>query len=133
MYLDGDGIPKDERQAASWFQRAAAQGDAMAQNSLAAMYADGQGVAQDYKQAVSWFQEAAKQYPEAQYNLAVSYAQGRGVVQDYVEAHKWFNLAGANGIENARKNRDLLEKQMSREQIAEAQRRASDWLKAQGK
>ncbi len=42
---------------------------------------------------------------------------------DHIEAYKWFNLAAANGYEKAVELRNSLTLQMTREQIAEAQRR----------
>ena len=66
----------------------------------------------------------------AQYNLGLMYANGDGVPQDYVLAYMWWNLAAAQGLENAQKNKDLVEKQMTREQIAEAQRLSREWIEA---
>ena len=40
-------------------QKAAEQGDAMAQFNLGVMYNTGSGVAQDYKQSYAWFSSAA--------------------------------------------------------------------------
>ncbi len=39
----------------------------------------------------------------------------------------WYNLAAASDEVAARKNRDSLEKQMTKEQIAEAQRLSREW------
>ena len=113
-------------------QKAADQGDALAQGSLGAMYAEGRGVPQDDGEAAAWFRRAADQgRATAQYNLGVMYAEGRGVPQGYVFAHMWFNLVGAGGNEGARerarKVRDALEKVMSREQVEEAERLAREW------
>jgi len=84
--------------------------------------------------ADSQFSEKAAAHPAlAQYNLGFMYYKGQGVAQDYVEAHKWWNLADANGEDKARKNLGIVEQKMTREQIAEAQRRASAWVKAHGK
>ncbi len=56
-------------------QKAAEQGDAMAQFNLGVMYNTGRGVAQDYKQAVAWFRKAAEQGDAmAQFNLGLMYA-----------------------------------------------------------
>lgn len=97
------------------------------------MHANGLGVAHDYKQAAAWYRKAAVQgHAGAQINLGVMYADGQGMAQDFVEAHKWFDVAATQGDEHARKNRDNLEHKMSNEQIAEAQRQASKWLKSQG-
>jgi TPR repeat protein len=91
------------------------------------------GVAQDYGQAVKWYRRAAEQgYAEAQNNLGVMYGNGRGVVQNYVTAHMWGNIARANGYDSG-KLLDLLEKLMSKGQIARAQQRASDCMANQYK
>jgi uncharacterized protein len=123
---------KDYARAISSFRKAAARGDAKAQNNLGFMYSEGQGVARDYKQAMSWYRKAAAQGDAgAQNNLGLIYYKGEGVAQDYyVEAYKWWTLAGENGYADARKSRETVEKLMTREQIAEAQRRASEWVKA---
>jgi TPR repeat protein len=85
----------------------------------------------DYARAISSFRKAAARGDaKAQNNLGVIYYKGEGVAQDYVERHKWRKLAGENGYADARKSRETVEKLMTREQIAEAQRRASEWMKA---
>jgi TPR repeat protein len=79
-------------------------------------------------EAVKLYRKAADQgFAAAQSKLGVMYAQGRGVPQDYVLAHMWSNLAAAQGDENAKNNRNLLEQHMSPDQIAEAQRLAREW------
>ncbi len=98
------------------------------------MYQYGQGVVQDYKQAVAWYKKAAAQgYAPAQFNLGVMYGKGQGVARDYVEALKWLILAGAGGLEETRKARGIVEQRMTHEQIADAQRRANEWLKVNRK
>ena len=63
---------------------------------------------------------------EAQFNLGVMYNSGVGVEKDYAGAYAWFNLAAANGNENAGKDRDALEKRMSPQQVADAQKRTKE-------
>jgi hypothetical protein len=57
----------------------------------------------------------------AQYNLGVMYYNGKGVPQDYVTAYAWWNLSAANGRKTAVKNRDILSRKMTHQQIAQAQ------------
>lgn len=95
---------------------------ALAQYNLGVMYDNGLGVIQDYAEAVNWYRKAAEQgYASAQTNLGFMYENGSGVMQDAVVAHMWYNIGGANGIERGLDNRGLIEEQMTREQIAEAQ------------
>ena len=111
-------------QAAALYRKDAELGVIAAQVNLAFMYLDGQGVAQDYKQALAWFQRAANQgNVEAQQNVGMLYLEGKGVTKSLVEADKWFIIAGA------KENSVMVEKSMARDQIADAQRLASEWLK----
>ncbi|HEX5930360.1 MAG TPA: hypothetical protein VFY74_01220 [Methyloceanibacter sp.] len=66
--------------------------------------------------------------PDALFELGMLYATGRDVAADLVAAHKWFNLAAARGNAAAMKRRVELAREMSAEQIAEAQRLAREWL-----
>ncbi len=43
-------------------------------------------------------------------------------------AYLWFNLSAAQGHENGRENKDIIEQSMTREQIAEAQRLSREWI-----
>jgi TPR repeat protein len=65
---------------------------------------------------------------DAQYELGLLYSTGRGAAPDYVAAHMWLNIASAKGNAAARRLRAELAGDMSRDQIAEAQRRAREWL-----
>ena len=116
----------------------AEQGDARVQFMLGMNYRIGDegefgivGVPQDDAEAVRWWRLAADQgLANAQNNLGARYASGEGVPEDDVLAYMWYNLAAAQGNENAPGNKDILERGMTREQIAEAQRLSREWLEA---
>ena len=55
---------------------------------------------------------------------------GQGISQEDVQAHRWFNLAAAKGHEEAAWCRADIAEEMSAREIAEAQRRAREWLSA---
>jgi TPR repeat protein len=65
---------------------------------------------------------------DALFELGLQYSAGRGVAMDLVEAHKWFNLSAMRGNEAAKTWRVELAREMSREEIATAQRLAREWL-----
>jgi TPR repeat protein len=65
---------------------------------------------------------------DALFELGMLYATGRDVPADYIAAHKWFNIAAARGNASARDRRIELAREMSAEQIAEAQKLAREWL-----
>ena len=65
---------------------------------------------------------------DALYQLGLMYCTGRDVDFDLIEAHKWFNLAALRGNEDAKRYRSELSREMSRREIADAQKRAREWL-----
>jgi len=68
--------------------------------------------------------------PEQLFDLGVAYSTGQGVPLDLIEAHKWFNLAAAKGNEPAREWRSSVAREMTADEIAEAQRQARAWFRA---
>ena len=80
LYYNGDGVPRDIIDAATWFKKSAAFGNSDAQNALGLMYQKGEGVSKDLTQAAEWFKKAAEQnHAEAQFNLASMHYFGDGV------------------------------------------------------
>jgi uncharacterized protein len=66
--------------------------------------------------------------PDALFELGLMHCAGRDGALDLVNAHKWFNLAAMRGNEDAKRYRMEISREMSRTQIAEAQRLAREWL-----
>ena len=98
------------------------------------MYDNGEGVTEDDVEAVKWFRKSAEQgFAGAQYNLGVMYANGEGVAEDYVMGYMWYNLAVAQGHGIAKKNKGIISEEMTREQIAEAQKLSREWLAKRSK
>ncbi len=74
---------------------------------------------------------AAQGDVSAYYDLGVAYSTGsHGVDCDLIEAHKWFNLAAAGRHAEAAMCRADISEEMTAREIAEAQRRAREWLTA---
>jgi uncharacterized protein len=71
---------------------------------------------------------AAGGTPDALFQLGLMYCAGRDVELDLVSAHQWFNLAAMRGNADARRYRMEIAHEMSKAQIAEAQRRARQWM-----
>ena len=61
MYINGQGVPQDDREAIVWFRKAAEQGNAEAQYQLGGMYLRGESIPQSYIEAANWFRKAAEQ------------------------------------------------------------------------
>ena len=62
------------------------------------------------------------------YKLGLIYSTGQGGAVDYVQAHMWFNLAAVRGSCAAKECRRELSEMMSKDEIAQAQKSAREWL-----
>lgn len=121
-YAEGDGVIRDDKEAARWFALAARQGLSEAQYHYGLMLLKGRGVVQDYQAAFEWIEKPAQRgYAKAQYSLGELYRYGTGTPIDKARAYLWYNLAAAQGIDAAVKARDSLVWQLKPEQIAEMQ------------
>jgi TPR repeat protein len=129
MYYMGRGVQRDYKQAFSWHYKAALQGKADAQYVIGAMYYTGNSVPQDQKLAVTWFRKAAEQgHAEAQHALGLMYRYHvAGMPQDVVIAYMLWNLAAASGNRNATEQRAIIARQMTQEQVEEAQALSRNW------
>jgi TPR repeat protein len=155
MYRKGLGVSKNDVTALSWWRKSAEQGFEQAQQSLVFMYSNGIGTKVNHAEAAYWqseieraraprvdtteeetddeagdvasLQSAAEQGDaDARVRLAKLYETGNSVPQDYVKAHAWYNLAAAQGREDAARKREQIAGKMTREDISEAQRLASE-------
>ena len=99
MHERAIGVEQDYVAAMKWCRRAAKQGYADAQYSLATMYKNGRGVAEDPVEAVKWARLAAEQgHVFGQISVALGYLSGSGGVQDSAEGAKWFSLAAEHDV-----------------------------------
>lgn len=128
-YSRGIGVEINYEDSMMWIHKAAIQDHANAQAALGYAYWEGLGVKKDYKEAVKWFRKAANQNAEnAQWSLAAALELGLGTIKNEVESYKWYLLAGVQGNESAREGISRMEKRLTREQIAEGQRLAGDFM-----
>src|SRR5690606_31157557 len=115
--------------AVDWWRKAAAAGSRVAMRNLANAYSEGRGLQADKRQAFHWFQKAANagDVPSMR-QLAVCYALGKGTVRDDLQSYVWFSVAAALGDEHARKGRDLMDVELTRDARLAAQARARKLL-----
>lgn len=125
MYEEGDGVLRDSKEAARWFERAAKAGNREGQYLYALSLMDGRGVVQDYQGAFRWLEVAAKGgHPAAEFQLGRMYYKGMGIPVDKAKAYIWFNLAAARGNEEAARIREVALRQIPPGQVTEAQEAA---------
>jgi len=72
--------------------------------------------------------ESGAQSGDALFQLGLMYCSGRDVDVDLISAHKWFNLAAMRGNDAAKRYRVELASEMTKAEIARAQKQAREWL-----
>jgi len=121
-YELGRGVGKDEVAAQRWYRAAAELKYPRSQYNLAIMLEEGRGGAPDTKAALDFYRAAALQnFAPAQNNLGILLAEGRAGPADLIEAYTWLALSVENGAKVT--GRDILARQISPAQLAEAQTR----------
>lgn len=84
----------DKRQAFHWMQKAADNGDLLAQSYLGYFYLTGSGVAENREQSLAWYKKAALRGDVlSQYSLSVILARS----QSYIESNYWLTQAAQRG------------------------------------
>lgn len=123
-YYDGyNGKSQNYAEAAKWYQKAAEQGDQVAQFNLGIMYSQGQGVATDVNQATAWYRKSAESgYSRAQYNLGSAYYANK----NFAEALKWFRMAADQGEVSAMYNLGIM--YIDGEGVKQDTKEAIKWL-----
>jgi len=135
MYAKGEGIDKNYDKAIECYTKAAQQKNSLiaqySQYQIGSLYSNVAYTGHNLRKAAKWYEEAAKNnYYLAQYSIAKMYYEGKGVLQNYVEAYMWAILASAKNNRYAGL-RENIKKDMTKEQIAEGQKKAIEFYDTQ--
>lgn len=88
--------------ALEYFEKAANNGQMLAQYNLAKMYLNGNGTSKNPQIAAQWFMKAAQQGDAAaQYMIGKMYLDGQGVNKDEQQALTWLKKAATQGNKEA--------------------------------
>ncbi|MBA4149096.1 MAG: sel1 repeat family protein [Verrucomicrobia bacterium] len=134
---DGSVEGSDYLQAAHSYAKQAEQGNALAQYNLGMMHAMGQGFVRDTTEAALWFRKAAAQgNAAAQHQLGMNLqrssfnAVSADATESMIEAYKWFHLSAAQGYLGAADSCSLVALKMTREDVADGNRRIAAFQQA---
>jgi len=130
LYSHGEGVARNYRTAALWYEKAAVQGHADAQFNLGLLHYGGSGkvglptsVARDLKMAANWFERAAdNSHPMAAYLACQLVDEGRAAERDLDRALSLCRTAADSGIAGAQFNTGLL--------LAERSNQIESWQEA---
>jgi len=130
MYFYGLGTTKDDVEALRLFLKSSKQGLLKAKLMAGLMYVSGMGTTQDVTLGLPLIQEAAKAgLTAAQSALGRLYLEGLAVPQDYIEAYAWLHISSSQGFEMATERRDIMEKELSPEDLIKAQALSKEYHK----
>lgn len=128
MYVRGEGVSQDFKEAAKWLRNPAEQGYDVAQFTLGEIYAGGKGVDQDYGEAASWYLRAAEQgNARAQHRIGLMYTEGKGVRYSPRDAERWLHKAAGQG--DAKIQFDLGERYASGQGVPVNAKEAEKWFR----
>ncbi|MFH1726778.1 MAG: caspase family protein [Elusimicrobiota bacterium] len=126
QYWNGWAVKQDWKLAFDWMMKSAVQGNQFAQSGVGYLLHQGLGTEKDHAAALEWYRKAvaAGERTHAAFHLGEMHEAGLGVAQDFVEAYKWYAVSAAQDLDVARQAMDRLRKEMTKEQVAEAQKAA---------
>jgi len=102
VFLDGIGVPKDQKTAFKWFYKSAESGDIWSQHQIGVMYRDGIGMDRNPVKAVEWLTVSANNgNMKAKTELASMFKKGMGVERDLSSSLKWYREAARAGDANS--------------------------------
>ena len=131
-------MKRNYAEALKWYRIAAEEGHARAQYEIGWMYYRGRGVDKDFTEALKWFHKAAEQGDTSAFHtLGALYYTGYSprkdgvkvsiLAPDLVQALMYLRLSETFGRHQYEDSLNSLERQMTNEQIAEAERRVAEW------
>lgn len=139
-------VPRNNIEALNGFKHLARRGNKHARDTLAYLESDSEFGAPDTRpEAIKWWERLANAGdPLGQVRTGLFYRDGRGIPKNGVVADMWLFLASEHGytathspdlsamaaMQIAKDARSDLEKTLSPEQIADAQKRAAAWHSA---
>jgi hypothetical protein len=134
MYHMGMGVPASYKDAAEWYRKSADAGKIDAIFTMGIVYEGGIGVPRNGAEAFSWYKKSAERgFYAGQLKVANMYAKGQGVKKDIAQSYLWYAIAErtAPRANNDRYEipiiKDKLASLMTKEQVAEMDRRAKAW------
>ena len=140
MHQMGMGVPPSNQDAVAWYRKAADAGKPDAVFMMGVMNEAGSGLPRSLPEAFNWYKKSADRgfYP-GMIKIADMYGKGRGVKKDPAQAYMWFTIAERNSPPSTNDKfeipivKDRLATLITKEQLADADRKAKAWKPVAGK
>jgi uncharacterized protein len=134
MHHMGMGTSPSYKDAAEWYRKSADAGKLDAIFTMGVVYEGGIGVPRSRTEAFTWYKKSADRgFYAGQLKIANMYAKGQSGKKDIPAAYLWYSIAErfAPRTGNDRYElpiiKDKLSALMTKEQVAEADRKAKAW------
>lgn len=140
MHHMGMGVPPSYKDAAEWYRKAADAGKLDAIFTMGVVYEGGIGLPRNGKESFAWYKKSADRgfYP-GQLKVANMYAKGQGTKKDPAASYLWYAIAERFSPRTGNDRfeipiiKDKLSALMTKEQVADADRKAKAWKPVAGK
>jgi TPR repeat protein len=124
-----DAGGNDYAEGRHWCELAAKRQSAAGAYCMGLLFERGMGVKQDLAQAAKWYTDAgALGQGLALFRLGEMYWKGIGVKQDKELAYAYILLASGD-VQDAKRDRSLLEQEMDRKQVERGRKKALEWIR----
>lgn len=132
MYAKGQGVIQSYKEAAKYYSLATkAEGvyASFSANNLAELYKEGKGVTKNFKKAAELFKAIAHvKHWAIHFNLGEIYRDGLGVQKDLLKANLHFTLSVKFGGEEAIKEVEALNKNLSQNENSKVKFLVREWI-----
>ena len=137
----GVDVTQDFSRAATMWRLSSSAGIIPSHNNLGHLTYYGRGVKQDFAEGLRlWRIAAEKGFAESQYHIGHAYSDGKHLKQDHIEAYAWLTSAkhyaakerDAAVLEMVEKRLTLVREWLTRDQVAEGEKRAVEYIAMYG-
>ncbi len=137
MHHVGGGTPVSYKDAAEWYRKAADAGKIDAVFTMGVIYEGGIGQPRSITEAFKWYKKSADRgFYAGIIKVANMYGKGQGIAKDNAQAYLWFSIAELRAPKDSNDRfelpivKDKLGALLTKEQVADADRKAKAWKPA---
>ena len=128
-----EGVPEDDAEAVRWYRKAAEQGHALRSTILVSCTTMAKVCPRMMPRPCAGTARPQNRDMPMRSTILVSCTpMGEGVPEDDIQAYAWISIASAQGVENAKNAKEFLTGEMTRAEIAEAQKLSRKYWDAFG-
>lgn len=134
MYHTGRGVPISYKDAAEWYLKSANAGEVQGVFMMGVVYEGGIGQPRSIEEAFKWYKKSADRgFYAGILKVANMYGKGQGVPKDNAAAYLWYAIAELRAPKDSNDRyelpivKDKLSTLLTKEQVADAERKAKAW------